>query len=109
MRAVLQQLLMRSVDALYGVIPQPVPAEPALQRCRLVSHRGEHDNINVIENTLPAFRQACDAGVWGLETDIRWSRDLVPLLVHDANGARLFGYHGCFANMDYDEIRARMP
>lgn len=36
------------------------------------------------ENTLPAFRNALDAGLTALESDVWLSADDVPVLVHDA-------------------------
>jgi glycerophosphoryl diester phosphodiesterase len=109
MLSLLQNAAMAVADAVYSLLPSPLPSRRALQACKLVSHRGEHDNRRVIENTLPAFRQARDAGVWGLEADIRWSQDLVPLVTHDPDGLRLFGDAGIFAQMDFARIRQRMP
>jgi glycerophosphoryl diester phosphodiesterase len=45
----------------------------------------------VFENTLPAFDKARDSGVWGIECDIRWTKDLVPVVFHDADLQRLYG------------------
>jgi glycerophosphoryl diester phosphodiesterase len=78
-------------DGLYARLSQPRPGAAALRRCRIISHRGEHDNNHVLENTLAAFDKARDAGVWGLECDIRWTKDLVPVIYHDADLQRLFG------------------
>lgn len=105
----LQGVALKVVDAIYSVLPQRLPTPQALQAGRLVSHRGEHDNRLVYENTLQAFHRAAEAGVWGLEADIRWSGDLVPLVTHDADGRRLFGDSGRFADMSLEEIRSRMP
>jgi glycerophosphoryl diester phosphodiesterase len=57
---------------------------------KIVSHRGEHDNKTVYENTIPAFDRANEAGVWGIEFDIRWTRDLQPVVFHDRDLLRLF-------------------
>jgi len=80
-----------------------------LARCRLISHRGEHDNHSVLENTLPAFRAAAAAGVWGIECDIRWTADLVPVICHDPSPARVFGVAAPVASMPLDELRAACP
>ena len=88
----LQVAALWLTDRMFALLPRPMPSTAALQSCRLISHRGEHDNRGPVkENTLAAFRRACDAGVWGLETDIRWSRDLVPLVVADDWVERLHG------------------
>jgi len=47
----------------------------------VIAHRGYH--AAVAENTLEAFEAAVRASVNGIETDVRMSRDGVPVLVHD--------------------------
>jgi glycerophosphoryl diester phosphodiesterase len=47
----------------------------------ILSHRGYHTQAP--ENTLAAFEAAIALGVDGIETDIRLSRDNVPILFHD--------------------------
>ena len=51
-------------------------------------HRGDSD-----ENTLRAFRRAL-ATRDGFECDVRWSRDGVPFVVHDATLRRTLGHRG---------------
>lgn len=100
---------MRLVDSVAALVPQPVPDREALKQCRLVSHRGEHDNRQVYENTLPAFAAARDAGVWGIECDIRWTADLVPVVAHDPDGRRVFGDASVLRELSFEALRARMP
>lgn len=47
----------------------------------VIAHRGYH--AAVPENTLAAFEAAVVAGVSGIETDVRISRDGMPILLHD--------------------------
>jgi glycerophosphoryl diester phosphodiesterase len=47
----------------------------------LIAHRGYH--AVVPENTLTAFEAAVSIGANGIETDVRLSRDGLPLLIHD--------------------------
>jgi glycerophosphoryl diester phosphodiesterase len=47
----------------------------------ILSHRGYHTQAP--ENTMAAFEAAIALGVDGIETDIRLSRDHVPILFHD--------------------------
>jgi glycerophosphoryl diester phosphodiesterase len=47
----------------------------------LIAHRGYH--AAVPENTLAAFEAAIMVGASGIETDVRISRDGVPVLIHD--------------------------
>lgn len=96
-------------DMMLAVWPRRRPAPEALRRCRLVSHRGVYDNRRVWENTLPAFDAAVDAGVWGIECDVRWTRDRRPMVFHDADFRRLAGAPERVADLTVDQIRQRWP
>jgi len=52
----------------------------------VLAHRGLHDDAR--ENTLAAFAAAVAAGVDGIETDVRLSRDGLAVLFHDAKIGR---------------------
>jgi len=54
---------------------------------RLVAHRGDRDGG--IENTLPAFTRAAHAGAHFAECDIQFSRDFLPIVIHDNSLTRL--------------------
>ena len=55
------------------------------------AHRGLHDgNRAVVENTMPAFIAARDAG-FGMELDIRFSKDMEVVVFHDDDLLRLAG------------------
>jgi len=47
----------------------------------VLAHRGLHRDVP--ENTLDAFERAIALGVDGIETDVRLSRDGLPVLFHD--------------------------
>jgi glycerophosphoryl diester phosphodiesterase len=87
----LEPRLLRLIDWAFSRRPRPHPGIERLQSCRIISHRGEHDNRRVFENTLVAFDAAVAQGVWGIEFDLRWTRDLAPVVIHDADLRRLFG------------------
>ena len=103
---ILEPLFLKTVDRLYRRLPQPRPTRQRLRRCRIVSHRGEHDNVAVFENTLPAFEAAADAGVWGLEMDLRWTRDMIPVVIHDPDLQRLYGRPERIADLTLAELNA---
>ena len=109
MRDLLQTAATNAVDWATARIPQSVPDQVALRNCKIISHRGEHDNISVLENTLPAFEKARANGVWGVECDIRWTADLVPIISHDASGKRLFGRAGRLSELSLVELRSQIP
>jgi glycerophosphoryl diester phosphodiesterase len=104
-----ERILLVLVDLWFGLIPRRRPSRQALVDCKIISHRGEHDNRRILENTLAAFAQAADAGCWGLELDVRWTRDLQPVVVHDDNLRRVFGIDLVVAKVDLRELRQRCP
>jgi len=109
MRQWLQDAATTTVDAATAMIPRAVPETLALRNCKVIAHRGEHDSSRFIENTLPAFAAASAAGVWGIECDIRWTADLVPVIHHDPTCQRLFGDPARLARLNSSEIRERFP
>lgn len=100
---------MSVVDSVTASVPTPVPSQEALERCKLISHRGEHDNCSTMENTLDAFESAKSAGVWGIECDIRFTRDLVPVICHDHCGTRVFGMKTPVRELSFKELRDTAP
>lgn len=86
----LEERLLQVVDFFYAYLSQPIPDKKRLKQCKIVSHRGEHDNKTVFENTIAAFDRVKEAGVWGIEFDIRWTKDLQPVVFHDRNLQRVF-------------------
>lgn len=109
MRQTLQAVAMGAVDILTAAVPRRLPDPDALRQCKIISHRGENDNRQIRENTLPAFRAARDAGVWGIECDIRWTADLVPIIHHDPGCGRLFDDPVTIASLTFADLRARFP
>ena len=99
----------RSVDQVCRRWPRPVPPHPLLKSCRLVSHRGEHDNSRCIENTLPAFDASVNAGVWGIEFDVRWTRDRFPVVFHDPDTRRLFKADAAIGQMALADLKEKFP
>ena len=86
----LEQWFHQGVDLFYEKMPQSFPDTEKLKQCKIISHRGEHDNKMVYENTIPSFGRAYEAGVWGIEFDIRWTKDLQPVVFHDRDLQRVF-------------------
>jgi len=105
----LEAIFHRLTHAVFGRWPRPAPSNDLLAHCRIVSHRGEHDNRKRMENTLEAFDAAAEAGVWGLEMDIRWTRDLFPVVYHDPDTRRLFDSATRIADTSLDRLKHRFP
>ncbi|MBV1884930.1 MAG: glycerophosphodiester phosphodiesterase [Gammaproteobacteria bacterium] len=104
-----QRGMMEAVDLYYGLRPQPIPDQAALDRCKIVSHRGEHDNRRVLENTFAAFDPLIEHRVWGLECDVRWTKDLVPVVFHDADLQRLMGRKQRLQEITAAQLRKDFP
>lgn len=105
----LQSIAIKISDAIISLIPQPKPPQGELQNCKIISHRGEHNRNTIPENSMQAFQAAVDCGVWGLETDIRWTADLVPMVIHDPDTKRVFGKSLTIADVKFDQLRDAIP
>lgn len=68
------------------------------------AHRGEC--WTHLENTLPAFEAAIAAGVEVVELDVRVTADGVPVVLHDATTARLWGAPLAVAEQPWEVIGA---
>ncbi|MDF1594387.1 MAG: glycerophosphodiester phosphodiesterase [Desulfobacterales bacterium] len=101
-----QRRVLKLIDHIYAGIPRPIPDREKLEGCRIISHRGAHDNRTVFENTLAAFDRIRDAGVWGIEFDIRWTRDLHPVVIHDASLQRLYGDSRNIRELTLSELKS---
>jgi len=108
-REIFQNIAMNVVDAVMAIIPRAAPSRASLEVCKIVSHRGEHDNDTILENTLAAYEQARAVSVWGIEGDIRFTADLVPVICHDATTERVFGESIAVADTSFEELRRRLP
>lgn len=80
---------------------------PAWLTARPFAHRGLHDaRRGVPENSLAAFRAAVEAG-YGIELDVRMSRDGVAMVFHDSSLDRMCGEPGRVDEMDAAELRKK--
>ena len=68
------------------------------------AHRGA--SAYAPENTMTAFRLGIACGANGIETDIRRTRDGVPVLFHDAMLTRLTGIEKPVGALSYRELSA---
>lgn len=105
----INQALQGMTDLFVMGLPRRRPSRQALANCKLISHRGEHDNRKIRENTLAAFERVHAAGVWGIEFDVRWTRDLSPVVIHDPNLRRVFDVDLEIDKVDLSELRRRVP
>ncbi|XP_066496796.1 glycerophosphodiester phosphodiesterase 1 [Tiliqua scincoides] len=72
-----------------------------------VAHRGGgHD---APENTLAAIRQAADNGATGVEIDLEFTADGIPILMHDETVDRTTDGCGSLRDLTFAEIRQFNP
>lgn len=62
-----------------------------------------------MENTLAAFEAVYRDGIWGVELDIRWSKDLNPVVIHDTDCKRVFGSPLKISEHSLAEIQGQLP
>ena len=86
--------------------PTPMPATP---NAYLISHRGS--TTTAPENTFAAFNLAVANGIRAIETDVQFTSDKVPVIIHDTTVNRTSNYQPhneakLVSDMTYDEIRS---
>jgi glycerophosphoryl diester phosphodiesterase len=106
---ILEAQLRQILDHFYARWPQSIPSIDRLRQCKIISHRGEYDNLNVFENTFSAFDRVKAQGVWGIEFDLRWTRDLYPVAIHDVDLRRVFGSKLEIRNTTLAELKSKCP
>jgi glycerophosphoryl diester phosphodiesterase len=73
------------------------------RRPHVIAHRGY--TANHPENSLGAVRAALEVGAPGVEIDIQFTRDGVPVLLHDADLQRMTGERGVVSQTDLEDLR----
>ncbi len=80
------------------------------EKVKIIAHRGYSEIAP--ENTIPAFIAAAENGYNTVECDIEWTKDDVPVILHDEtinrtarrqNGWRMFWPRKC-SNMTYEKL-----
>lgn len=72
----------------------------------LYAHRGLHDNgSDAPENSMRAFERAAAAG-YGIELDVRLTKDGVPVVFHDNTLKRVCGAEGTVRQRTFEELQA---
>ncbi len=100
-----------SANAFFKWWPRDAITESEWQTCNLVAHRGCHDSASEIhENTIAAFEAAICHNIWGAELDVQWTRDGVPVVIHDPNTLKLPNQFAVeIGQVDFQELRRSCP
>jgi glycerophosphoryl diester phosphodiesterase len=87
----LEMLLNKILNHIWRFIPVATPSSATLKAAKIVAHRGVHENNVAMENSMAAFSLAVENKIWGIELDVRMSKDNVAFVLHDPDTKRLFG------------------
>ena len=68
-----------------------------------INHQGA--NRLAPANTLPAFKKSKQLGFYAVETDVRFTKDNVPCLLHDATIDATSNGSGSLSSMTFEEVR----
>lgn len=69
----------------------------------LIAHRGA--SAYEPENTLSSFRKAIDMGADAIELDVRFTRDGIPIVIHDDDLKRVTGLDKKVRDLTLDEVK----
>lgn len=101
---------MRAADWIAARLPETARRRhPALPPARLIAHRGAWKERGCLENTFAAFDRARESGVWGLEFDVRFTKDDVPVVHHDETLLRTFGRPLAVSNITHSTLQHEAP
>ncbi|CAN5507183.1 hypothetical protein BH10BDE1_BH10BDE1_13130 [soil metagenome] len=83
---------MKAADWVVATLPETTRRRPAaLDPLRIIAHRGAWKQSGCPENTFAAFNRARECGVWGIEFDVRFTKDDVAIIHHDETLLRTYG------------------
>ncbi|XP_077980202.1 glycerophosphodiester phosphodiesterase 1-like [Glandiceps talaboti] len=82
-----------------SVVDKVLPPDKVL----VFGHRG--GDFNAPENTIAAIREAKKNGADGVEIDIRFTKDGVPVIFHDWSTVRTTGSNGEIKLLLFDELK----
>ena len=106
----LETVLIKFCDLIIELVPRQVPPFEILGKCKIVSHRGQHDNKIVLENTIASFDKVLGTnGIWGIELDFRWTKDLCPVVIHDPDLNRLHGVNRLVSDTTLNDLKQLCP
>ena len=106
----LETTLIKICDLIFELVPRQIPPFEILEKCKIVSHRGQHDNKIVFENTLASFDKILETNeICGIEFDFRWTKDLYPVVIHDPDLKRLHGINRLVSDTALNELKQLCP
>ena len=106
MMAIVLILLILLALYLFLIAPSGQKPDDSHLRGWLYAHRGLHDgNVNVLENSMEAFRLAVEKG-YGMELDVQLTKDGKLVVHHDGSLKRVCGVDKRILDLTWDELCA---
>jgi glycerophosphoryl diester phosphodiesterase len=102
------KMLEETIDLASELIPASDVTKEQLDNIKIVAHRGWHSG-EIKENTLEAFDKCVENNLFAIEFDVRWTKDLVPVVHHDASAYRVFDIDVKIKSLDFSTIRELIP
>ncbi|MDA0195575.1 MAG: glycerophosphodiester phosphodiesterase [Bacteroidetes bacterium] len=97
------------INFFFKIIPQSGISSDQCKNLKLVAHRGYHEG-KFIENTMSAFNWCLENNIWGIECDIHFTYDNVPVIHHDKHCGRLFGNPQLIiSKVRFEDLRSEIP
>lgn len=70
----------------------------------IIAHRGIHNNLDVPENSILAFKKCLDEGI-AIELDIQLTKDNELIVFHDYSLSRMAGSNSVIGDLSLKEIK----
>lgn len=101
-------IILNYIEWIYERLPSFKPSLEKLNAAKIVAHRGDH--IHHKENTLKAFEACIKNNIYGIELDIRWTKDLQPIIFHDNTAERVFNRPDVSpSELTLNELKSEIP
>ena len=103
---VLLTVFILNISLVFGTVRTPSTQIEFLNYAQIVAHRGASKQAP--ENTLSAIELALEQGADAVEFDVRLSKDLIPILMHDVTLGRTTNdtQNRRVDQLTYEELRA---
>lgn len=101
--------LLAGAELALAALPRRSPDPARWRAARIIGHRGDTRGGRLPENSRAAFDALLDAGVWGMEFDVRWTADLEPVVLHDPDLRRVFGLRERLTDLSFAALRRHCP
>jgi glycerophosphoryl diester phosphodiesterase len=105
----LERIANTATNIIWGLSAPRRLTSSQIANAKLVAHRGVHENGAAIENSRESFNLALQMKLWGIEFDVRFTKDNIPVIHHDPHCKRLYDCDSIIEETDFAELNHRVP